>query len=118
MKQDWQTRQRAHSLRRELTDAERILWSRLKGRQLGGWQFRVQHPVSPYILDFAVVKLKLAIELDGATHSTIEERQGDDRRTASLEQRGWTVLRFWNAEVYDNLDGVLASIEARLPPRA
>ena len=64
------------------------------------------------------VKLKLAIELDGATHSTSEERQSGERRTASLEQRGWTVLRFWNAEVYDNPDGVLASIEARLPPRA
>lgn len=118
MKQDWQTRSRAMSLRDKLTDAERILWSRLKGRQLGGWQFRTQHPISPYIVDFAVVKLKLAIELDGATHSTAEERANDERRRTSLEGHGWSVLRFWNAEVYNNLEGVLASIEARLPPRA
>ena len=117
MKQDWQTRTRAQTLRSHLTDAERILWSRLKSRQLGGWQFRNQHPISPYIVDFAVVKLKLAIELDGATHSTAEELERDERRRRSLEMRGWTVLRFWNAEVYDNLEGVLTSIAARLPPR-
>jgi very-short-patch-repair endonuclease len=117
LKSDYLTRSRAHALRRDFTDAERILWSRLRAKQLGGWQFRAQHPVSPYILDFAVTRLKLAVELDGATHSTLEERTNDARRTAFLETKGWTVLRFWNAEVYDNLDGVLASIEARLPPR-
>ncbi len=117
MRQDWQTRTRARTLRGQLTDAERILWSRLKGRQLGGWQFRNQHPISPYIVDFAVVKLRLAIELDGATHGSTDEQEHDDRRRQSLEMRGWTVMRFWNAEVYDNLEGVLASIAARLPPR-
>ena len=115
MKSDWTTRTRAQKLRRDLTDAERILWSRLKSKQLHGWQFRVQHPVSPYILDFAVVKLKLGVELDGATHSTADERRHDERRRQSLEMRGWTVLRYWNAEVYENLEGVLASIAARLP---
>lgn len=74
MKQDWQTRQRAKSPRRDFTAAERILWSRLQGRQLDGWQFRAQHPVSPYIVDFSVAPLKLAIELDGATHGSISER--------------------------------------------
>jgi very-short-patch-repair endonuclease len=117
VKQDWQTRTRAQALRGRLTDAERILWSRLKSRQMGDWQFRNQHPISPYIVDFAVVKLKLAIELDGATHSTADEREHDERRRRSLEARGWTVLRFWNSEVYDNLEGVLASIAARLPPK-
>jgi very-short-patch-repair endonuclease len=117
VKSDYLTRSRARALRREFTDAERILWSRLRAKQLGGLQFRAQHPVSPYILDFAVVKLKLAVELDGATHSTADERKNDARRTAFLESKGWTVLRFWNAEVYDNLEGVLASIEARSPPR-
>lgn len=117
MRSDYLTRSRARALREDFTEAERILWSRLKSKQLGGWQFRAQHPVSPYILDFAVVKLKLVIELDGATHSTADERKNDARRTAFLEAKGWTVLRFWNAEVYDNLDGVLTSIAARLPPR-
>jgi very-short-patch-repair endonuclease len=117
VKTDWTTRQRAQKLRRELTEAERILWSRLKGRQLGGWQFRIQHPVSPYILDFAVVPLRIAVELDGETHSTADERRHDERRRASLEGRGWTILRFWNAEVYRNLDGVLRSISEVLPPK-
>lgn len=111
------TRNRAKALRAEFTDAERILWSRLKGRQLRGWQFRAQHPVDPYILDFACVPLRLAIELDGATHSSIEGREHDERRRAFLETRGWGVVRFWNADVYENLDGVIASIMGRLPPK-
>ncbi|MDP3735762.1 MAG: endonuclease domain-containing protein [Hyphomonadaceae bacterium] len=117
MKTDWTTRQRAQKLRRQLTDAERILWSRLKARQLGGWQFRIQHPISPYIVDFAVVPLRIAVELDGATHSALLERRHDERRRLSLESRGWTIIRFWNSEVYHNLDGVLRSIAERLPPR-
>jgi very-short-patch-repair endonuclease len=117
MKTDWTTRRRARSLRRDLTEAERILWSRLKGKQLGGWQFRIQHPISPYIVDFAIVPLRIAVELDGATHSSGDERRHDERRRLSLEGRGWIILRFWNAEVYDNLDGVVESIMERLPPR-
>jgi len=117
MRTDEATRRRAKALRRELTDAERILWSRLKGKQLRGWQFRVQHPVSPYIVDFACVPVRLAIELDGATHSTAEERAHDERRRLFLEQAGWGVVRFWNDDVYRNLDGVVASILMRLPPK-
>jgi very-short-patch-repair endonuclease len=110
------TRARAKALRAELTDAERILWSRLKGRQLRGWQFRVQHPVDPYILDFACVALKLAVEVDGATHGSVEERERDERRSAFLEGRGWSVVRVWNDDVYRNLNGVLETILMRLPP--
>jgi very-short-patch-repair endonuclease len=104
-------------MRAELTDAERILWSRLKGRRLRGWQFRVQHPADPYILDFACVPLKLAIELDGATHSSVEEREHDERRRAFLEEQGWGVVRFWNDDVFRNLDGVIEAIMGRLPPK-
>jgi very-short-patch-repair endonuclease len=118
LKADPLTRRRARELRAELTDAEKILWSRIKGRQLRGWQFRVQHPVAPYIVDFACVPLKLAIEVDGATHSSAEEREHDERRRRFLESRGWCVLRFWNDDVYRNLNGVLESIMARLPPKA
>lgn len=117
MKQDWQTRQRAQALRRDFTDAERILWSRLKGKQLGGWQVRAQHPVSPYIVDFAIVPLKLAIELDGATHGSPEDRRHDERRRLSLEGRGWTIIRFQNTDVYNNVEGVLRSISEHLPPK-
>jgi len=114
MKASTLTQKRARALRRELTDAERILWSRLKGRQLG-WQFRVQHPVGPYIADFACVRLKLIVEVDGATHGTIAEQMHDARRSRYLEIQGWEVMRFWNDEVYRNLDGVLGSIGHRLP---
>jgi very-short-patch-repair endonuclease len=109
------TRRRAQSMRRELTDAERILWSRLKGRQLRGYQFRAQHPVEPYILDFACTRLKLAVELDGATHGSPDAIAYDAHRRAYLEAEGWRVLRFWNADVYENLNGVLESILQHLP---
>ena len=58
----------------------------------------------------------LVIELDGATHSTVEERDYDARRDAYIASQGWAVIRFWNADVYDNLNGVLESILQRLPP--
>ena len=115
MKGSTLTQKRARALRRELTNAERILWSRLKGRQLG-WQFRLQHPVGPYIADFACARLKLIIELDGATHGTADERIYDAQRTRFMEEQGWGVIRFWNDEVYRNLDGVLESMRCRLPP--
>jgi very-short-patch-repair endonuclease len=117
MKADPITRSRAKTLRRDLTDAERILWTRIKGRALMGWQFRVQHPIGPYIADFACVRMRLAVEVDGATHATAAERAHDARRTAYLEAQGWTVMRFWNSDIYDNLDGVLRAISDCLPPK-
>jgi very-short-patch-repair endonuclease len=118
MKADPKTRARAKALRRELTDAERILWSRIKERKLRGWQFRVQHPYSPYIPDFVCAPLRLVIEVDGETHSSDDEREHDERRRKFLEEHGWTILRFWNHEIYTNLSGVLETILARLPERA
>lgn len=117
MKADPVTRARAKRLRRELTDAERILWSRIKGDKLR-WHFRCQHPVGPYILDFACVKLKLAVEIDGATHSTLPERLHDERRERYLSARGWFTVRFWNDEVYRNLHDVVETIMRALPPKA
>jgi very-short-patch-repair endonuclease len=106
---DTLTQKRARRLRRDLTDAERILWSRLKGRRLGA-QFRVQHPIAPYIADFACVSMKLIVEVDGATHSTPAEQAHDEHRRNVLERSGWTILRVWNDDVYRNLDGVIAKI--------
>ena len=115
MKVNTLTQKRARNLRRNLTDAERILWSRLKGRRLG-WQFRVQHAVGPYIADFACARLKLIVEVDGATHSTAVERAHDNRRTRYLEGEGWSLVRVWNDDIYRNLEGVLVAIRQRLPP--
>lgn len=70
----------ARRLRKKLTSAEALMWWRLR-REYGDWRFRRQHPIGPYIADFACVEARLAVEIDGATHGTAEERAYDDRRT-------------------------------------
>jgi len=104
------SRKFANELRQELTDAEIILWSVLKNKGLMNYRFRRQHPIGPFIVDFANVKYKLVIEVDGDTHSSDEEIAYDNRRTRYLEAQGWRILRCWNDEVYRNLDGVCDSI--------
>ncbi len=111
-------RRRARVLRKGLTDAERVLWTRLRRRRLGGFRFRRQHPVGPYIVDFACPQLRLAIEVDGSQHDA--DRAKDERRTEELLKSGYRVLRFWNSEVLDEVDGVSGAIlrtAARLEKR-
>ena len=103
-------RLRARSLRAQETTAEEILWRELRNRQLGHWKFRRQHPIACYIVDFVALDGKLVIEVDGATHSTSQERSRDDRRTRELERFGFQVLRISNTDIYENLDGVLDTI--------
>ncbi len=103
------TRTRAKQLRWPLTRAETILWTRLQRNKLMQLHFRKQHPVGPYIADFACVKARLLVEVDGETHWREHERRRDARRTAFLEGEGWTILRVWNAEVYGNESGVVAT---------
>jgi adenine-specific DNA-methyltransferase len=91
-------------LRREMTDAERMLWRHLRQRQVAGRKFRRQHPVGQYIVDFACLEAGLIIEVDGGQHA--ERRTYDTARTAWLERQGFRVLRFWNSEVLSNLAGV------------
>ncbi|MDJ0921965.1 MAG: DUF559 domain-containing protein [Henriciella sp.] len=116
MKVDGKTLKRAKVLRRNLTSAERILWSKLKGKQINGWQFRKQHPVGPYITDFACPQAKLVIEVDGDTHTENNQLIHDLRRTRFLESRGWAVHRIWNTDIYNNLNAVLDGLYAILPP--
>ena len=106
------TVQRARDLRRTMTDAERRLWSHLRSRQLQGYKFRRQHPLGPYVLDFFCEQEKLVVEVDGGQHAVDAER--DARRTRWLEAHGCRVLRFWNNEVLQDTDGVLATIVAAL----
>ena len=108
------TKTRARSMRREMTDAERRLWARIREQKLGGWRFRRQHPIPPYTVDFACVEAKLAIELDGGQHSG---SPGDETRDRKLISSGWHVLRFWNNEAMTNIEGVLATILATLGPK-
>ncbi len=99
----------ARRLRSNPTSAERLLWWKLRDEQLG-WKFRRQAPAGPYILDFACIEIKLAIEVDGATHGSESERAYDASRTHFLESNGWRVVRFWNDDVFSNLNGVIESI--------
>jgi very-short-patch-repair endonuclease len=106
--------QRARALRVSMTDAERRLWACLRGRRLVGYKFRRQHPLGRYILDFACIEHRLAIEADGGQHS---ESAADERRTAWLERQGWRVLRFWNNEILANSEGVQEMILQALGER-
>ncbi len=103
-------RDRARALRKPGTPAERLLWQRLRNRQLNGAKFRRQHPMLPYFGDFFCLEARLVIELDGSQHGEQAGREADKHRTEVLEREGCRVLRFWNEEVLDNIDGVLETI--------
>ncbi len=105
----------AKGFRGSLTKAEVILWRHLRRNSLGH-KFRRQHPIGPYVADFACAQQRLIIEVDGATHHTPEELAHDARRTAFLNAEGWHVLRVTNLDVYENMDGVWRAIQAALPP--
>jgi very-short-patch-repair endonuclease len=107
---DESTTSRARELRRNSTAAEQRLWSFLKGRQIGNAKFVRQEPIGPYFADFACRKARLVIEIDGATHSTLEESARDKQRTAELERLGYRVIRFSNEEIFGDLDPVLELI--------
>ena len=98
------TRHSAIELRSEPTPAERKLWSRIRDDQLGV-NFRRQHAIGNYITDFCSPKAKLVIEVDGSQH--LDQREYDEARTKFLELRGYKVLRFWNHDVMNHIDGVL-----------
>jgi len=98
----------ARHLRRHQTDAERILWFRLRGRRLAGWKFKRQVPIDRFIADFVCTDGKLIVELDGGQHA--DRTSQDEERTRTLEAMGYLVLRFWNNDVMQNLEGVLEEI--------
>jgi len=97
----------AKAQRLGMTDAERLLWSRLKREQLG-LRFRRQHPVGSYVLDFACLDPKLAVEIDGSQH--VDQKAYDERRDAWLKTQGFSVLRYGSNEVMSDTDAVLQDI--------
>lgn len=102
---------KARYLRKNMTDAERRLWTMLRARTLDGWKFRRQHPVGPYVLDFACLECQIVIEADGGQHA---DNAADLKRTAWLQEQGWTVLRYWNNDILSNASGVVEAISHTL----
>jgi very-short-patch-repair endonuclease len=100
--------QRAKELRANAAPAEETLWNMLRSRQLEGFKFRRQFPLDRFVVDFYCPAAKLAIELDGDSHS--DRVSCDAQRTRRLEELGFVVIRFENPDVFDHLDVVLESI--------
>jgi very-short-patch-repair endonuclease len=100
----------ARTLRQNQTAAEQKLWSRLRNRQLNGYKFRRQVPLGRYIVDFSCYDARVVVELDGGQHGDDQRRARDQERTLWLESRGFRVLRFWNSELLQNMEGVLTRI--------
>ena len=112
---DDRQREFARRMRAEPTDAERVLWLRLRHDiKLVGSHFRRQAAIGPFIVDFASRKAKLVIELDGGQHDW--QQASDALRKRQIEAAGYSILRFWNNDVLGNLEGVLSEIQRALPP--
>jgi very-short-patch-repair endonuclease len=106
--------QRARSLRRDATRAERLLWSRLRRNAVEEFHFRRQVPLVGFVVDFACFEARLIVEVDGATLSSDEELARDSRREAILRAANFELLRVTNDEVFSNLEGVFETIRLKL----
>ena len=95
----------AKSFRKKPTETEYKLWGYLRANQLGGFKFRRQAPIGNYIVDFVCFSKKVVVELDGESHSL--KQDDDKKRERWLENQGFTILRFWNMDVMNDIDGVL-----------
>ncbi len=102
------TTSRARQLRNNPIDAERVLWKHLRHRQLDGYKFRRQQPLGSYIADFVCLEARLIVEVDGGQH--VSQMVYDSERTAWLESQNFRVLRFWNDEVLQQIESVVAVI--------
>src|SRR4051794_30808591 len=95
-------RDRARDLRELSTEAERRLWNLVRGRRLGGYKFRRQHPIPPWTVDFACVEARLIVEADGGQHGG----EADAARDRGLVARGWRGLRFWDNDILGEPDSL------------
>jgi len=102
----------ARELRKNATEAEKLFWQKIRNKQLAGIKFRRQQPIGPYVVDFVSFEKGLVIELDGGQHAVDKEK--DRERDLWLNSRGLEVLRFWNNEVFENMEGVLEVVRKRL----
>jgi very-short-patch-repair endonuclease len=112
---------RRKELRKNLTSAEALLWTNLKNSQLDGKKFRRQQSVGPFIVDFYCPECRVVVELDGEGHFSLTGAEADQKRSEFLKRFNFTVLRFENKDVFENLEGVLDAIRHALgttPPFA
>lgn len=104
----------AQNLRNNMTKEEIMLWQHIRQRQINGIKFRRQTPIGKYICDFVSFENKIIIEIDGGQHNFGEQKQKDTERDKFLKSQGFTVLRFWNTDITQNIEGVLAKIRETL----
>ena len=105
---------KARNLRREQTEQEKILWSIIRNRQFYGLKFKRQVPIGVYIADFCCNEKKLIIELDGGQHNEPNNIKYDKNRTKFLENEGYKIIRFWNNDINDNLEGVYTKLKQEI----
>ena len=103
--------ERCKNLRKNSTPQEIIFWSRVRAKRFKGLKFKRQYSVGNYIVDFICLEKKLIIELDGWQHKEENQERYDKERSEFLEKLGFKILRFWNNEINDNLNGVFIKIE-------
>ncbi len=102
----------AKVLRKSQTDAETVIWQKLRSSQLNGCKFKRQQPLGRYIVDFVCFDKKLIVEIDGGHHAT--QRDKDLQREQWLQNEGFEVVRFWNNDIFENIEGVLETIMKKL----
>ncbi|PKQ01223.1 MAG: hypothetical protein CVT74_00380 [Alphaproteobacteria bacterium HGW-Alphaproteobacteria-13] len=100
---------RSRELRLNATDAERKLWAQISARKIASVRFNRQFPIGPFICDFVSRSAKLVIEVDGGQHAVDVAK--DEARTAYLKTRGYRVIRFWNNDILERIEGVVSEIE-------
>jgi very-short-patch-repair endonuclease len=109
-------RDRARGMRKGASRAEEAMWSLVRGRRINGSRFRRQHPIPPYIADFACVDAKLVVEIDGRSHDVADQAAYDAARTEALAKAGWRVLRVRDDAVLTDPQSVAAKIATALDP--
>ena len=101
----------AKQLRQNQTPQEQKLWNIIRNHKFHNLKFKRQQPIGEYIVDFLCKDIKLIIEIDGGQHNTPENILADDKRTQFLQSKGYSVIRFWNNEIDNNLEGVYLELE-------
>ena len=104
----------ARTLRKNSTKQERTLWNILRNRQFYGLKFKRQFPIGNYITDFVCEEKKIVLELDGGQHNIPSNVNNDNLRTEFIESMGYRVLRFWNCDIDNNLEGVYLKLKKEI----